>query len=76
MERSKNATGAGLEISQAAAAMGRKGGKSKSRKKLDAIAKNLVKANNSMDKQSRIERAKKAAAARWARARNAHDSKQ
>jgi hypothetical protein len=75
MEQNKT-TGAELEISQAAAAMGRKGGKSKSHKKLDAIAQNLVKANNSMDKQSRIDRAKKAAAARWSKARNPQDNEQ
>ena len=56
------------EISKAASALGRLGGRSKSKKKLDAIAKNLEKANASLDKDARTERAKKAALTRWAKA--------
>ena len=65
------------DISSAAAALGRKGGQSKSAKKLDAINRNLEKARQAqtseqrsagqqkMDPEARRERARKAALARW-----------
>lgn len=52
-------------ISEAAAVLGRIGGRSKSQRKLDAVARNLDKANAALDANARKERAKKAAAARW-----------
>lgn len=56
-------------ISEAAAALGRIGGKSKSARKIEAITKNLDKANATLDANARKERAKKAAAARWKKAK-------
>lgn len=56
-------------ISEAAAALGRIGGKSKSARKIEAITKNLDKANAALDANARKERAKKAAAARWKKAK-------
>ena len=75
MEKNKT-TGAELEISQAAAALGRLGGQSKTPKKSASSARNLEKARHMVSKQSRIDRAKKAAAARWAKARNPQDNEQ
>ena len=60
-------------ISEAAAAMGRIGGKSRSARKIDAITKNLDKANAALDANARKERAKKAAAARWKKAKMSKD---
>lgn len=79
MERSKNETGAGLEISQAAAALGRIGGKSRSARKHASSQVNMLKAQKAstgIPKEKRIERAKKAAAARWAKARKTDDNEQ
>lgn len=67
------------DISEAAAAMGRKGGRSKSASKLEAVNRNLEKARKAqtpeqrsagqqkIDPEARRERARKAAAARWAK---------
>lgn len=66
-------------ISEAAAALGKKGGKSRSAAKLEAVNRNLEKARQAqtseqrsagqqkIDPETRRERAKKAAAARWAK---------
>jgi len=66
-------------ISEAAAALGKKGGMSKSAAKLEAVNRNLEKARQAqtseqrsagqqkIDPEARRERAKKAAAARWAK---------
>ncbi len=59
--------------SEAAATLGRIGGKSKSQKKIEAVKKNLKKATASLDKNARKERAKKAAAARWNKGKDAQD---
>ena len=69
MQRTKTKTAP--EVSEAAAALGRIGGKSKSKKKLDAIALNLEKANTALDADARKQRAKKAALARWAKTKAA-----
>ena len=57
------------EISDAAAILGKaggkKGGRSKSAAKLAAVRANLKKAQNALDADARRERAKKAAKARW-----------
>ena len=69
------------KISEAAAALGRKGGQSKSTRKLDAANKNLEKARKAqtseqrsagqqkMDPEARRERARKAALARWGKSK-------
>lgn len=67
MQRTKAKTAP--EVSEAAAALGRIGGKSKSNRKIEAITKNLDKANAALDANARKERAKKAAAARWKKAK-------
>lgn len=73
MQRTKTKTAP--EVSEAAAALGRIGGKSRSKKKIDAVSQNLIKANNALDSDARKARAKKAAAARWSKAKNSNDSK-
>ncbi len=60
-------------ISEAAAALGRIGGRSKSQRKLDAVARNLDKANAALDANARKERAKKAALARWKKTKETND---
>ena len=59
------------EVSEAAAILGRaggkKGGRSKSAAKLAAVRNNLKKAQSALDAEQRKERAKKAARARWNR---------
>jgi len=65
MERSKNATGAGLEISQAAAAMGR----IKTEKKTAASRRNIEKARNAVSLESLRNNAAKATAASAAKSR-------
>ena len=73
MQRTKTKTAP--EVPEAAAAMGRIGGKSRSKKKIDAVSQNLIKANNALNSDARKARAKKAAAARWQKAKNSKDSK-
>lgn len=51
------------EIQQAASAMGRKGGKSRSEAKLAAVRENIKKATASLTPEQRLERAKKASKA-------------
>ena len=51
------------EIRQAASAMGRKGGKSRSEAKLAAVRENIKKATASLTPEQRLERAKKASRA-------------
>ena len=62
----------GGNISEAAAALGKlggkKGGRSKSAAKLAAVRDNLKKAQSALDAEQRKERARKAAAARWSKA--------
>lgn len=57
------------DISEAAAALGklggRNGGRSKSAAKLAAVRANLKKANSALDAEQRSERARKAAYVRW-----------
>ena len=52
-------------ISKTAAALGRKGGLSRSPAKKAAGKRNLLKARESLTAEQRKERARKAAAARW-----------
>ena len=58
-------------VSEAAAILGRaggkKGGRSKSAAKLAAVRANLKKAADALDAEQRKERARKAAAARWSK---------
>ena len=56
-------------ISSAAAAMGRLGGQSRSMAKVAASKRNILKASATLTPEQRIERAKKAAAARWGKAK-------
>lgn len=63
-------------IQEAAASLGRIGGKSRSKKKIDAVNQNLIKANNALDSDARKARAKKAAAARWSKAKTAEKDTQ
>lgn len=58
-------------LQEAAAALGRIGGKSRSKKKIDAVNQNLIKANKALTADARKARAKKAAAARWSKAKTA-----
>lgn len=57
------------EVSEAAAALGKlggkKGGRSKSAAKLAAVRNNLKKAQGALDADQRRERARKAALSRW-----------
>lgn len=53
------------DTQKAAAALGRKGGLSRSPAKKAAGKRNLLKARESLTAEQRKERAKKAAAARW-----------
>ena len=59
------------EVSEAAAKLGKlggkKGGRSKSAAKLAAVRNNLKKAQSALDAEQRKERARKAARARWNR---------
>lgn len=60
------------DIKQAAAAMGRIGGKSRSARKHASSQANMLKAqraSTNISKEKRIEKAKKAAAARWSKAK-------
>lgn len=70
MEKNKTTGAETIDFSKYAAALGR----IKTPKKSAASARNLEKARHMVTEKSRIERAKKAAAARWARDRKANDS--
>ena len=53
------------DIQKAASILGKIGGKSRSQRKVDAVKRNLEKANKALNAEQRKERAKKASEARW-----------
>ena len=62
------------DVSEAAAALGRKGGASRSPAKLAAARANIRKAASSMSASARRDRARRAAQARWHKADRQSDN--
>lgn len=56
-------------VSEAAAALGRKGGSSRSPQKIAAARRNVARANQALSREQRQDRARRAAQARWSHAK-------